>query len=489
MRRLKQNSGITLIALVITIIILLILAGITINLVIGNNGIIGRTIQAKQDYERETVREEVTLILTEYLQENIQSNKDLQSYLEEQVIKGKIESVEDSEGGIHTIIINNYMVTIDDETLQVIEVTKAKARPKINNIKITIELDGIETQVKENQLEIGTPVKITFDVTFEEGNLIEVNIGTLVDGIVEYTTNGTEMEVDFVVTGKIGEEEIRKRQKISLDKYYQKSEIEASDIKENPIQYYGELVSNYVCYSNGVEAWRIFYADERNIYLIADDYIAANDVPNSPNGIPVTENSTYKLSFKDMANDEIYAEGSKWIVENSKANKWIEKYISNYPESINENIKMGAFLVDTNVWSDYYAGKNAEYAIGSPTIELFSNSYRDTHPDQYIECEATNSYGYQLKWNTEASYGNVIRNLSREGEFNSIYVKASAEKASAMSLASPSGQFKQFLMRVGYNGLIYTDGSFDNRSGVRPIVCLKSETKLRKTVKGYEIVD
>ena len=32
--------------------------------------------------------------------------------------------------------------------------------------------------------------------------------------------------------------------------------------------------------------------------------------------------------------------------------------------------------------------KNAEYAIGSPTIELFSNSYRDTHPDQYIECEA-----------------------------------------------------------------------------------------------------
>ena len=58
-----------------------------------------------------------------------------------------------------------------------------------------------------------------------------------------------------------------------------------------------------------------------------------------------------------------------------------------------------------------------------------------------------------------------------------------------MSLASPSGQFKQFLMRVGYNGLIYTDASFDNRSVVRPIVCLKSETKLRKTVKGYEIVD
>ena len=48
---------------------------------------------------------------------------------------------------------------------------------------------------------------------------------------------------------------------------------------------------------------------------------------------------------------------------------------------------------------------------------------------------------------------------------------------------------KQFLMRVGYNGLIYTDASFDNRSGVRPIVCLKIRNETTKTVKGYEIVD
>ncbi len=44
-------------------------------------------------------------------------------------------------------------------------------------------------------------------------------------------------------------------------------------------------------------------------------------------------------------------------------------------------------------------------------------------------------------------------------------------------------------MRVGYNGLIYTDASFDNRSGVRPIVCLKIRNETTKTVKGYEIVD
>lgn len=46
----RQNSGITLIALVITIIILIILAGIGINLTVGENGILNRAKQAKGEY-------------------------------------------------------------------------------------------------------------------------------------------------------------------------------------------------------------------------------------------------------------------------------------------------------------------------------------------------------------------------------------------------------------------------------------------------------
>ena len=45
--KIKQTKGITLIALVITIIILLILAGVTINTLYGNNGII-RDISTKE---------------------------------------------------------------------------------------------------------------------------------------------------------------------------------------------------------------------------------------------------------------------------------------------------------------------------------------------------------------------------------------------------------------------------------------------------------
>ncbi len=46
-----KTQGITLIALVVTIIILLILAGITIGTLLGENGIITRATKAREEYK------------------------------------------------------------------------------------------------------------------------------------------------------------------------------------------------------------------------------------------------------------------------------------------------------------------------------------------------------------------------------------------------------------------------------------------------------
>ena len=58
MRDLKANKGITLIALVVTIIVLLILAAVTINLVLGQNGIIGKANEAKNKTAEATAQEQ-----------------------------------------------------------------------------------------------------------------------------------------------------------------------------------------------------------------------------------------------------------------------------------------------------------------------------------------------------------------------------------------------------------------------------------------------
>ena len=47
----KANKGVTLVALVITIIVLLILAGVVISMTVGNDKIIGKTQNAVERYE------------------------------------------------------------------------------------------------------------------------------------------------------------------------------------------------------------------------------------------------------------------------------------------------------------------------------------------------------------------------------------------------------------------------------------------------------
>ena len=60
-RKITNNKGITLIALVITIIILLILAGISISMLTGENGILTQAQNAKNRTEEATRKEEQDL--------------------------------------------------------------------------------------------------------------------------------------------------------------------------------------------------------------------------------------------------------------------------------------------------------------------------------------------------------------------------------------------------------------------------------------------
>lgn len=66
MNKIKSTKGITLISLVVTIIILLILAGISIATLMGDNGLINRANDAKIATEIASIKEEIqTDILSE----------------------------------------------------------------------------------------------------------------------------------------------------------------------------------------------------------------------------------------------------------------------------------------------------------------------------------------------------------------------------------------------------------------------------------------
>ena len=54
--KIKQTKGITLIALIITIIILLILAGVTITMITGDNGILKQATNARETNTKQNLK-------------------------------------------------------------------------------------------------------------------------------------------------------------------------------------------------------------------------------------------------------------------------------------------------------------------------------------------------------------------------------------------------------------------------------------------------
>ena len=65
-KRIENKQGITLIALVVTIVVLLILAGVTINLLFGNDGIFNIANQSKIEYEIGAIKDRINNVIADW---------------------------------------------------------------------------------------------------------------------------------------------------------------------------------------------------------------------------------------------------------------------------------------------------------------------------------------------------------------------------------------------------------------------------------------
>lgn len=76
MKRLRNEHAITLIALVITIIVLLILAGVTIITLTGENGVVSKSVKAKTENKNASIKEAIDLTRAEVLADNYNKGDD-----------------------------------------------------------------------------------------------------------------------------------------------------------------------------------------------------------------------------------------------------------------------------------------------------------------------------------------------------------------------------------------------------------------------------
>ena len=131
---LKRKKGITLIALVLTIIILIILAGVSITLIGGQDGIIAKAQEAKEKTRASQIKEAVDLAeITNEVEETKKSKENLIAELQEkgQLTEEEVAALEDSD----TITIGD--IEIDFSKLKMpqtlaSQITSANYGDKVN---------------------------------------------------------------------------------------------------------------------------------------------------------------------------------------------------------------------------------------------------------------------------------------------------------------------------------------------------------------------
>lgn len=112
----KEFKGITLIALVITIIILLILAGIVISELTNDNGLFARVKEAKQKVQKEKAEEEINILLNEWQIEKTKGTKTIEEFLDMKINNREIDGKNiDEETNKIEIERNGYVVVVDKE--------------------------------------------------------------------------------------------------------------------------------------------------------------------------------------------------------------------------------------------------------------------------------------------------------------------------------------------------------------------------------------
>ena len=546
-----SNTAITLVALVITIIVLLILAGVTLNMVIGENGIFGKANNAKNKTEIAQYEEELRMCVLEIQTDEATKGttfgidtirNNLVQKVNELQNTNDIEII--TEEGNATIegIYKGYEFTIDEKYVAHIgdKATGIRILTSLNptgwtqgpvTATITIKSNNGIAKIKpENEKEIDVGGKTEYVITkenIEENTTYKYEItdsqGTQASKTVEINTIDKNAPANFTITAEntaeglkitgtatdaeSGIDKYEYYAKKSTDSNYTKydsnpitglsigtysvyaiaydkagnqkqsntvenvkilktySNVTAQMVANEPAKYYGLKVTDYTS-QNGQNDWRIFYSDGTHIFLITGDYIntAETNRINSATGMTT---SGYRANWVSGSVPAFQTVDSTTLTR-FKATEYTL-------QSGNNNSKCVSTLLNDNNWTSYKdSGNKAEKAIGSPTVEMWMDSWNKRYPSDKLYCNNTNTNGYYV--GTSSNSTNGINNSAKEGYKNKLYYPHTSRYnwTDAYWIASPSSGYSNRVLIVYYGGSVSSYACNYSYVGLRPVVSLNS---------------
>lgn len=339
----KKEKGITLAALVITIIVLLVLAGVSLNLISGSNSILGKAKEAVEVTDVAKMKEEIEIVIAQ-VQMDYYFEKSQNGTVREYVKDKLQEGVQSSTGATIScdendkILYNGKEVGVLEPDWTVTMNGEAGGAPTPSQKEYTVTYDA------------NGGSSVPASRKYKSGEMVTVDFGTIPTRekyvFQGWARNASATVAEFTNSGNFNISE-------NTTLYAVWTGISGKGTEIVKPAWYGDKV-NYS--ANGVDDWKLFLNDSGRVYLIASDY-----VPRS------------KMI---MTSDVAVGEGEYGVAGTSQTGlvNWLQTTIN---------------------WSNL-KGTYADSVTGGPTLTQFWASYNGKYGTSYSEerQELSDEIGY-----------------------------------------------------------------------------------------------
>ena len=426
------EKGITLIALIVTIIVLLLLAGVTIATLTGDNGILSQAQNAQESTKIGKFRDDAHLAYMEVYAENARNGVYV---VEETELIAKLQEPQygynihtETTGGVTGITVKQNGTVVNTETAAT--VVKAEQTPAETSATLTvipdggegteyyiidggkyylINLVGAEITIGEGQESVessgsGSSPTLAIDNAESLTKLDEPQISGLTITIVGRTVGDETLTINY--GGQTAEVKVTVKEPAIAFRNYgaplnsgtygntysltSTGETIKVDINDTPSDATDDV--------EVADNWKIFYEDADFLYLIYGDYYPANAQKEITSGY---ESAIYIPAHDSSGNDSTYL----WSVNSltNRARLW--DYLKNYND-YGTKYQSWSKLQESISGLSKMSGKVLSIQ-GAPDIELWVNSWNAKY-DKNTKLKTTKGiYGYNLMLETESNNGNL----------------------------------------------------------------------------------
>ena len=480
----------------------MILAGVSINTVLGDDGIIKKAKEAAAATKQASAEEEMNRLVLEY--QLAPNDETLESFLQEKVTEGRIDGVTDNGDGTITI---TKKVDGKDYTITVKKPVAPTPSVKIGAIRVVSDNTGAGSSLGEASTRKGTTLYIMIESTISGGT-------TTVSPQVPYavTENGT---YKFTVTGTVNGTAYTKEVSVTVNQF-KNSILEDINIKIGDSvnytydtasssytlesKYSGNSSNQTIAQTTGL-TWKVLNVDKENdiVDIIStnptsstvyfSNILGYNNGPYLMNEICKTQYSNKTLGVNARSINLLDME--KHLKPEGITNRNAYKYNSDTAKYGTTKTYTGNTKYPSLYANQKGAGPNVS-SISQPDITKGNDPYEESKPivpKDTTEPTTSSTYGTGSPLTVTQTYYYIPINDTNYGTASSILANSTYFWVAARCVYADSS-FANFGLRFAGT---YSDGfrmfySYGNTNGyvcaLRPVVSLPSSLLTGEQTNG-----